>query len=71
LEPEELAELPKVPGSLGESIQALADDHQFLLAGGVFTEDLIRSWIKWKTQEELEPMALRPHPHEFALYYDS
>ena len=68
---EELAAIPKVPGTLAESIDALEADHEFLLAGGVFTEDLIESWIKWKREEEIEPMALRPHPHEFALYYDS
>jgi len=71
LEGDELAAIPKVPGSLGESIDALEADHQFLLAGGVFAEDLIRSWIDWKRDDEIDPMALRPHPHEFALYYDS
>ena len=68
---DDLDAIPKVPGSLAESIGALEADHAFLLAGGVFTEDLIRSWIHWKREEELEPMALRPHPHEFNLYYDS
>ena len=71
LEGEELAAIPKVPGCLGESIDALEADHEFLTAGGVFTDDLIRSWINWKRNEEIEPMALRPHPHEFAMYYDS
>jgi len=42
-----------------------------IAAGGVFTNDVIRSWISWKRQEELGPLALRPHPHEFNLYYDS
>jgi len=68
---QELAAIPKVPGTLAESIDALEADHEFLLAGGVFTEDLIESWINWKRAEEIEPMALRPHPHEFSLYYDS
>ena len=71
LAPEELATIPKVPGSLAESIDALEADHAFLTAGGVFADDLIRSWIDWKRKEEIDPMALRPHPHEFALYYDS
>ena len=68
---EELAKFPHTPGSLAESIDALEKDHEFLKAGGVFTEALISSWIKWKRDEELSPLALRPHPHEFALYYDS
>jgi len=68
---DELAAIPKVPGTLGESIDALAADHDFLLAGGVFTEELIESWIDWKRREELAAIALRPHPHEFNLYYDS
>ena len=71
LEGEELAAIPKVPGSLAESIDALEKDHEFLKAGGVFTDALIGSWIKWKREEELAPLALRPHPHEFSLYYDS
>ncbi len=70
LQGEELAAIPKVPGSLAESIDALATDHQFLLEGNVFSQDLIDSWIFWKRDEELAPMALRPHPYEFALYYD-
>ena len=68
---DELAAIPKVPGSLAESIDALEADHDFLTAGGVFSDDLIRSWIDWKREEEIDPMALRPHPHEFSLYYDS
>jgi glutamine synthetase len=71
LSAEELAKFPHTPGSLAESIDALEKDHAFLMAGGVFTEALIHSWIKWKRDEELAPLALRPHPHEFALYYDS
>ena len=68
---EDLAAVPKVPGSLGASIDALEADHKFLLAGGVFSEELVNAWIKWKREEELEPLSLRPHPYEFALYYDS
>jgi len=68
---EELAKFPHTPGSLAESIDALEKGHEFLKAGGVFTDALINSWITWKRDEELAPLALRPHPHEFALYYDS
>ena len=68
---EALASIPKVPGTLGEAVDALELDHKFLLAGGVFTEDLIQSWIGWKREEELKELALRPHPYEFHLYYDS
>jgi glutamine synthetase len=62
--------LPSVPGSLPEALQALEDDHEFLLAGGVFTEDLIQTWIDYKIQHEVDPVRLRPHPYEFHLYYD-
>ncbi|MCD6303928.1 MAG: type I glutamate--ammonia ligase [Planctomycetes bacterium] len=69
--PEELAKFPKTPASLEEAIDALEKDHDFLLAGGVFTQQLIDSWIEWKREEEIKQIYLRPHPHEFALYYDS
>jgi glutamine synthetase len=69
--PEELAKYPKTPGSLEEAINALDKDHKFLLADDVFTEDVIDTWISWKREKELNEMALRPHPHEFHLYYDS
>ena len=71
LGPEELAKYPKTPGTLGEAIDALEQDYKFLTAGNVFTDDLVQMWIKWKREEELEPMALRPHPYEFYMYYDS
>ncbi|MBN1868606.1 type I glutamate--ammonia ligase [Candidatus Sumerlaeota bacterium] len=67
---EDLAKIQKVPGSLRQSIDALEKDHKFLLEGGVFTQDLIDSWIDWKRTKEIEPLSLRPHPYEFALYYD-
>ena len=67
----ELIKIPKVPGSLGESLGALEKDYKFLLSGGVFSEDLINAWINWKREEELKELSLRPHPHEFAMYYDS
>ena len=68
---EELLKTPKTPGSLEEAICALETDHEFLLAGGVFTPDLLEAWITWKREKELDEMHLRPHPHEFHLYYDS
>jgi len=68
---EELAKYPHTPATLDEALDALEGDHAFLLAGGVFSEELIESWIRWKREEELAEMALRPHPHEFHMYYDS
>jgi glutamine synthetase len=68
---DELAKYKHTPGSLGEAVDALEKDHKFLTAGNVFTNDLVEMWIKWKREEELDPMALRPHPYEFHLYYDS
>jgi glutamine synthetase len=70
LSPEELAEVPKTPGSLGESLDALAKDHEWLLRGDVFTADVISTWIAYKQKNEVEAMALRPHPYEFCLYFD-
>ena len=70
LEPEELAEVPKTPGSLEEALSALRADHEFLLRGDVFTEDVIDTWIWYKTTREVDAMRLRPHPYEFCLYYD-
>ncbi len=68
--PEELANVPSTPGSLGEALRALANDHEYLMKGDVFTEDVIETWIKYKMDKEIRPMALQPHPYEFALYYD-
>jgi glutamine synthetase len=68
---EELAETPKTPGTLDEAVSALEKDHAFLLVGDVFTPDLIEAWITWKREKEIDEMHLRPHPHEFHLYYDS
>lgn len=70
MKPEELADVPSTPGSLNEALKALAEDHEFLLKGEVFTEDVIETWIKYKVDKEIKPMALQPHPYEFALYYD-
>src|SRR3954453_15622164 len=63
--------VPQVPGSLAESLDALEQDHAFLLKGGVFSEDLIRTWIGWKRENEVDVVRLRPHPAEFFLYYDA
>jgi glutamine synthetase len=71
LSKEELANTKQAPGSLAEAIEALKKDHKFLTEGDVFTEDLIETWIEWKQEKEIAEMALRPHPHEFHLYYDS
>ena len=70
LPPEELAEIPSAPGSLDEAIGALKDDQEFLLKGDVFTQDAIDMWIEYKTENEINDVKLRPHPHEFFLYYD-
>ena len=70
LPPEQLADIPTVPTSLDEALDALEADHEFLLRGGVFTEDLIRTWIDWKRENEIDVVRLRPHPAEFSLYYD-
>ncbi|PIR17204.1 MAG: type I glutamate--ammonia ligase [Deltaproteobacteria bacterium CG11_big_fil_rev_8_21_14_0_20_49_13] len=70
LSPEELKNVPKAPGTLGEAIAALEKDCEFLLKGDVFTKDVIDMWIDYKTKHEIAPVALRPVPHEFALYFD-
>jgi glutamine synthetase len=70
LSPEEKAHVRSTPGSLGEVLEALEADHTFLLQGGVFSEDLIRTWIDYKREHELRPMQMRPHPYEFFLYSD-
>ncbi|MBM4038702.1 MAG: type I glutamate--ammonia ligase [Planctomycetes bacterium] len=69
--PEELADTRKTPGSLPEAIAALEADHEFLLAGNVFTDDLVEAWVAWKKDKEIDPIRLRPVPYEFHLYYDS
>ncbi|MGH3975879.1 MAG: type I glutamate--ammonia ligase, partial [Pseudonocardiaceae bacterium] len=60
----------QVPTSLGAVLSALENDHDFLTVGDVFTPDLIETWIDYKTNDEILPIQLRPHPHEFELYYD-
>ncbi|GAA1393992.1 type I glutamate--ammonia ligase [Kitasatospora putterlickiae] len=70
LAPEDHANVPQVPTSLPAVLEALEADHEYLLAGNVFTPDLIETWIDFKRTQEIAPIALRPHPHEFELYYD-
>jgi glutamine synthetase len=70
LPPEEKAMVKSTPSSLSEVLVALEKDHDFLLRGDVFTEDVISTWIEYKTQHEVDPVRLRPHPYEFFLYYD-
>ncbi len=70
LPPEEAAKVPQTPGSLRTALQALEADHAFLLKGDVFTNDVIETWIDYKLKNEVQALALRPHPWEFAMYYD-
>lgn len=70
LAPDEHADVAQVPTSLPDVLDALEADHEYLLAGGVFTADLIETWIDYKRTHEIAPMQLRPHPHEFELYFD-
>ncbi len=70
LTPEELAKVPSTPGSLMDALKNLETDHEFLIVGGVFTEDFIENWISYKLDREVIPVSIRPHPYEFALYYD-
>jgi len=71
MSPDELVGFEKTPGTLLEALQALREDHGFLTQGGVFTEDLIETWIEYKMANEVDPLRLRPHPYEFHLYYDN
>ncbi len=70
LPPEEAAKVKQLPGSLDEVLDALEKDHDFLLKGDVFTKDLLETWIDYKRKNELDAIRLRPHPWEFALYFD-
>ena len=70
LDPREQASIPTMPGSLDEALSNLENDHQFLLKGGVFSEDLVEAWIAYKRSREVDPLRLRPHPYEFFMYYD-
>jgi glutamine synthetase len=67
---EEAAGITNTPGTLDAVISALEEDHEYLLQGDVFTPDLIESYVNYKREEEIDPVRLRPHPHEFSLYFD-
>ena len=69
LPPEEAKLIPQVPGSLGEALIALENDHDFLTEGNVFTPDLIETWIAYKREKEIIPSSQRPHPFEYELYF--
>ena len=70
LEPHELESIPRTPATLDHALEALEEDHEFLVRGDVFTEDLIESWISYKREHEVDALRLRPHPYEFCLYFD-
>ncbi|MCM8776418.1 MAG: glutamine synthetase, partial [Candidatus Omnitrophica bacterium] len=70
LPPEEKTKIKIVPGSLEEALNALEKDHDFLLQGDVFTKDVIDTWLAYKREVEIDAIKLRPHPHEFYLYFD-
>ena len=70
LSPEELKDVPSLPGSLDESLQELENDHEFLLKGDVFSQRMIDRWIEYKREREIQVLRLRPHPLEFSMYYD-
>jgi glutamine synthetase len=70
LSPEELKNVPSLPGSLEESLNALDKDHEFLLKGDVFSASMIERWISYKRNNEVNPSRLRPTPLEFQMYYD-
>ena len=70
LSPEELKNVPTTPASLEEALDSLEADHEFLLKGDVFTQDVIDTWLSYKRENEVDAMRQRPTPFEFALYYD-
>ena len=70
LPPQEMAKVPKAPGTLDEALDALEGDHKFLLEGNVFTKDVIETYLSYKRSREIDEIRLRPHPYEFFLYYD-
>ena len=71
LSPEQRKEIASTPSTLEEALVALEHDNAFLLEGNVFSEELISSWVNWKREKEIAELRLRPHPHEFHLYYDA
>ena len=70
LSPEELKDIPQDAGHLEEALECLEQDHEFLLKGDVFTEDVIETWIEYKYDKEVNPVRMRPSPLEFSLYFD-
>ena len=66
----ELALVPQVPATLEAALDALEADNAFLKAGGVFTDDLLETWVEYKRKNEVDAIRLRPHPYEFSMYYD-
>ena len=70
LPPEEYHDIEKLPASLEAALDALEEDHEFLLDGDVFTQDLVETWIRYKREQEIAPMRAYPHPYEFELYYN-
>jgi glutamine synthetase len=70
LDPEQLSSIPSMPDSLEDALDALQRDHAFLVKGDVFTEELLRTYVNYKRSKEVDAIRLRPHPYEFALYYD-
>ena len=71
LPPEILKEIPSTPATLADALDALESDHDFLLKGDVFSLDLIETWIDYKRKNEVEQLMIRPHPHEFSMYFDA
>jgi glutamine synthetase len=70
LEPEEYERIGSAPGSLEEALDALEQDHDYLLKGDVFTADVIHYWIKYKRENEVDAIRVRPHPYELCMYFD-
>jgi glutamine synthetase len=68
---EKIKKVKALPASLGEALEELRDDHEFLLRGEIFSRELIEAWIEYKIKKELIPIRGMPHPYEFALYYDA
>jgi glutamine synthetase len=68
--PAELAQYAAAPATLEEALEALAKDHAYLLKGNVFTADVVEGWIKYKLESEAHELRIRPHPHEFNMYFD-
>ena len=70
LSPEEYEQIGSAPSSLDEALEALEEDHEFLLKGDVFTADVIHYWVKYKRENEIDALRVRPHPFEFCMYFD-